>query len=264
MRSFASASLLLRAGVVVFALAACSSPSRPTRLITGHLDVAHYHLAGAQVVAMSSSGHVFRAPIAQATGAFRIALPVGSTYMLRFANTTASRRLFDAFAVLAPMRPTGVRTHWVTLTAGRPIDLGRIAKAGTLTSQTLQPLDDGGGGDDSADNDSADHDNDGEEDDDADACDLDDGADMEDADSERDILDDTDSDQDGVADSQDSSDDRPACTSARDDGDDCELNDDQENDDERDDDAPCNSGGGGGAGSGGGGGGNPPAVRGVI
>ena len=213
-------------------LAGCSQ-STPTRAITGQLDVTQFHLVGAQVVAMSSSGHVFRAAISPA-GSFRIVLPTHSTYTLRFANATSSATLFDAFATLAPVKAGGTRTHWITLTEGADINLGKIGKPGTI-GPTAILRDDGSSSGTETES--------GTEDDGSNACDLSNGSDMEDVDSEHDALDDTDSDHDGVADSQDTSDDRAACTSSSDEGDDCRLTDGQEHDDDAEHDDACSGGG---------------------
>ena len=212
------------------------SQTPPTRAISGQLDVTQFHLAGAQVVAMSSSGRVFRAAVSP-TGSFRIVLPTHATYTLRFANATSSPQLFDAFAQLAPAKLGGTRTHWITLTEGADISLGKIGKVGTVGPvATLR--DDGSSGESETES--------GEEDDGAEACDLSSGSDMEDVESEHDALDDVDSDHDGVADSSDSSDDRDACASASDDGDDCRLTDGQEHDDDSEHDNACSGGTGGG------------------
>ena len=229
-------SRLLALSTAVIVLTACAQ-DRPTRAISGQLDVAQFHLSGAQVVAMSSSGRVFRAAVSPTTGAFRIVLPTGSTYTLRFANTTTSPRLYDAFAVLAPVKAGGTRTHWITLTPGAEIQLGKIGKPGTIgPTATLRSE----GSDAGAESEN------GEEDDGAEACDVSHGSDMEEVDSEHDALDDTDSDHDGVADSQDSSDDRAACASASDEGDDCRLTDDEEHEDESHHDGSCSGSTGGG------------------
>jgi hypothetical protein len=225
---------MLTVSIVTLLAAGCSQT--PTRAISGQLDVTQFHLAGAQVVAMSSSGRVFRAAVSP-TGAFRIVLPTHSTYTLRFANTTSSARLFDAFAQLAPAKAGGARTHWITLTEGPAINLGKIGKVGTVGPvATLRSE----GSDDGAETE------DGEEDDGAESCDLSSGSDMEDVESEHDALDDVDSDHDGVADSSDSSDDRDACSSASDDGDDCRLTDGQEHDDDSEHDNACSGSGTGG------------------
>jgi hypothetical protein len=202
------------------------------RTLSGTLDVPWSGTSGSRVVvAMSTSGHVFHAPIAS-DGRFRIALPVGATYMLRFANATSSPQMYHAFAVLASARPAGT-THWITLTRGAPIALGHVGGPTAVA---------GVRDDDAAKSEADAEPDDGVEDDGAETCT---GGALPDVESEHDALDDVDSDDDGVADSSDTEDGRPACTSATSDGGDCSLSDDQERDDESEHDGSCGPGAGG-------------------
>jgi hypothetical protein len=220
--------------------AGCSSGS--TRTVSGQLDLTQMHPQNAQVLAISSSGRVFRAPIS-ATGSFAISLPTNAKYTLRFANATNVASRYDAFATLKPRRAAGAQTHWFAVTSGSAINLGRVGRVGTLTPQTagIKPQSDGA--DDTqegADDQSGD---DGQEDDGASACDVQNGQDDVDVESENDVNDSADSDKDGQPDSVDTDNNNGTCNVATQDGE-CELNDDQgqELDDEAD--KSCTTGGG--------------------
>src|SRR5689334_1066359 len=167
----------------------CSSGSRT---VSGTLDLTQMHPTNAQVVAISSTGRVFRAPIA-ANGAFTISLPTQTNYTIRFANATNVAGRYDAFATLAPHR-AGATTHWFTLTSGGAIQLGVVARVGTGVKAAggLSTLSDGA--DDSSGSESADESE--HEDDGAEACDLSGGQDDADVESEHDVNDSVDSDHD--------------------------------------------------------------------
>jgi hypothetical protein len=225
--------------VAAIAAVGCSSG---TRTVSGQLDLTQMQPTNAQVVAISSSGRVFRAPIA-ASGAFSISLPTQASYTIRFANATNVANRYDAFATLAPHR-AGATTHWFTLTSGAAIQLGRVARPGTTAaarpaaglSTSSDGADDGG---DSANDDQGEHEDDG-----AEACDLSGGADDIDVESDHDVNDSVDSDQDGQPDSVDNQDDRSTCSSKSDDG--CKLSDNESKELDDDADQSCNSGSGGG------------------
>jgi hypothetical protein len=239
--------------LAALALVGCSSGA--TRTISGQLDLTQMRPVSAQVIARSSLGHVYRAPIA-ADGSFRISLPVNTTYTVRFANATTMAKRFDAFATLAARRPIGA-SHWFTLTPGANITLSRVARVGVARVVHTSPIaitsDSGDDGKESADK--------GEkEDDGAEACDLENGKDDADVESDHDVNDDVDSDHDGVADSKDDHDDRATCASKSDDGDKCDLDDGEKKELDDDADKPCSGGGGGDGGAIT----NPPAVPGLI
>lgn len=245
---------LLASVALLACVAGCSSSS--TRTVSGQLSLTQLHPVNAQVVAISSAGRVFRAPIA-ANGSFSISLPTNATYTMRFANATTAANRYDAFATLAPRTPSG-STHWFTLTSGGTIRLGLVSRVGTTAKATagLQTQSDGS---DSEGSDGAEA---GEQEDDgAEACDLSGGSDDADVDSDHDLNDDVDSDHDGTPDAADTHDDRATCASKGDD--DCSLDGDEEK--ELDDDAnqSC-SGGGGGATDGGPAIGSPAPVPGLI
>jgi hypothetical protein len=225
-----------------FALAGCSGSST-TRTLSGQLDVSTLHLSNPQIVAISSSGRVYRAPIA-ANGAFQITLPAHATYSLRFANSTTAAERFDTFAILA-VHKVGGTSHWFTLTPGAPILMGRVAQAGTAAaaSSGLSTASTGETESDGADQESE------QEDDGAEACDLSLGQDQADVESEHDVNDDVDSDHDGTPDSKESAaaDDRESCAFKSDDGESCKLGDDQEHELDSDAQQPCASGADGGS-----------------
>ena len=205
--------------VAAGALVGCSSGSRT---VSGQLDLTQMHPTNAQVIAISSAGHVFRAPVA-ASGAFSISLPTQASYTIRFANATSVANRFDAFATLAPLR-NGATTHWFTLTDGAAIQLGSVTRvaAAAKTASGLTTLSDGtddsSGGNDSA-GDSE------QEDDSAEACDLSGGQDDADVESAHDVNDDVDSDHDGTPDSVDTDDSRATCAAMTDSN--CKLSDDE-------------------------------------
>jgi len=213
----------------------CSSGSRT---VSGTLDLTQMRPSNAQVIAISSTGRVFRTPVA-ATGAFSISLPTQTNYTIRFANATNVASRYDVFATLAPRR-AGATTHWFTLTSGAAIQLGLVARVGTGVKAAggLSTLSDGA--DDGA-SDSADQ---GEQEDDgAEACDLSGGQDDADVESEHDVNDAVDSDHDGTPDSVDDSDGRSICATASSDG--CKLSDDESKELDDDADKSCTAGGGG-------------------
>ncbi len=240
--------------IPILALAAVGCSSSGTRTVSGQLDLTQMQPVNGQVVAISSAGHVFRAPIS-ATGAFNISLPTNAHYTLRFSNATNVQGRFDTFATLAARRG-GATTHWFNLTSGAAIQLGRVARAGTVT-QTASGLhtasDDGSGdGESGQAGDQGEH-----EDDNAQACDLSGGQDDIDVESEHDVNDQVDTDKDGKPDSMDDGK-TTSCASKSDEG--CELSDNETK--ELDDEADQSCGGGG---SGGGGGSPVPTpVPGVI
>lgn len=231
----------LMISLMALALGGCSSSS--TRTVSGQLDVTQMRLANAQVVAISSTGRVFRAPIAS-SGAFNIALPTHASYTLRFANATNSAGRYDAFATLTPQRPSGA-THWFTMTSGAPINLGLVSRAGTTAPRAaggLSTASDGTGSDSGAD--SSGMSSGEQEDDGAEACDLSGGSDDADVESENDLNASVDSDHDGTPDSADDNNDA-MCSSAGSSGDDCEVSDSEGKDLDESADQPCTGGGAG-------------------
>ena len=225
--------------LMALSIGGCSSSA--TRSVSGQLDLTQMRLSSAQVVAISSTGRVYRAPIAQ-NGAFSITLPTHAAYSLRFANSTNVPERFDAFATLAPHRPGGA-THWFTLTAGGDINLGLVSRATAGAARPTSGLttlsDPSGSGDSSSGM------NGEQEDDSAEACDVSGGSDDADVESQNDLNDSVDSNHNGTPDSADTSSD--ASCSAADttgsSGDDCEVSDSQGK--ELDDSAnqPCSGGG---------------------
>lgn len=236
----------LMISLMALALGGCSSSG--TRTVSGQLDLTQMRLSNAQVVAISSTGRVFRAPIAT-SGAFNIALPTHASYTLRFANATNAAGRYDAFATLTPHRPSGA-THWFTMTSGAAIDLGLVSRAGTTAPRAaggLSTASDGTGSDSGAD--SSGMTSGEQEDDGAEACDLSGGSDDADVESQNDVNDSVDSDHDGTPDSADDQNDA-TCSAAGStgSGDDCEVSDSEGKDLDESADQPC-SGGGIGAGS---------------
>ncbi len=233
----------------ICALAACSSGvDSSQRALSGRIDVTQVRLLGGPAIATARNGRVFRAPIS-ATGDFRLMLPVGAQYTIRFANATTSAKTFDSFAVLA-VRASRHAFNW---TAGTDVSLGRVGHG--VATTLLQPAHEGSGGGGSSDEggDSAgggdEGDGDGKcvEDDQSQACDLSQGMDEVEVDSEHDLLADVDSDGDGQCDAQDNQDDRPTCGSSDSamGGDDCkEGDDDGEHEMDHEHSMKCSSGGG--------------------
>ena len=203
-------------------------------------------LSNAQVVAISSTGRAFRAPIAQ-NGAFSLSLPTHASYTLRFANATSVANRYDAFATLTPHRPSGA-THWFTLTDGGAIDLGLVSRAAAGTARPASQLstasDSAGDGSSSSGMDGSGE----QEDDGAEACDLSGGSDDADVASQHDVNDAVDSDHDGTPDSVDTKDDATCssagATSSSGGGDDCELSDSESKDLDESADQPCAASGG--------------------
>ena len=223
--------------LATLALFGCSSGS--TRTIAGQLDLTQMRPVNAQVIARSSTGHAYVAPIG-ADGSFRITLPTHATYSMRFANATSTAKLYDAFATLAARRPAG-NTHWFTLTPGATISLGRVARAGAASPAAKGPLTTAS---DSSENGAQDSGEQGEnEDDGAAACDLAAGKDEADVESDHDVNDDVSSNKDGVADSKESDDSRATCSSKNDDGDKCALDDGEKQELDADADKMCQGGG---------------------
>ena len=226
-------------------LGGCSSSS--TRTVSGQLDLTQMRLQNAQVVAISSSGRVFRAPITQ-TGNFSIALPTHTSYTLRFANATNVSGRYDAFATLTTHRPSGA-THWFAMTAGSAIQLGLVSRAGTTAPRAaggLATASDGtgsDGGDSSSGMESGEQEDDG-----AEACDVSGGSDDADVESANDVNEAVDSDHDGTPDATDDSNDA-TCSAAGSSsgGDDCEVSDSEGKDLDESADQPCSGGGLGGA-----------------
>jgi len=231
------------ASLMAFALGGCSSSG--TRTVSGQLDLTQMRLSNAQVVAISSTGRVFRAPIAQ-SGAFSISLPTHTSYSIRFANATNVAGRYDAFATLTARRPSGA-THWFTLTSGSAINVGLVSRAGTAAPRPaggLSTASDPAGGSDSSGMDSGE-----QEDDSAEACDVSGGSDDADVESQNDVNDAVDSDHDGTPDSADDNN-SAMCSSASSSGDDCEVSDSESKDLDESADQPCSGGGlGTGAGS---------------
>lgn len=225
-------------------LGGCSSSG--SRTVSGQLDLTQMRLQNAQVVAISSGGRVFRAPIAQ-TGSFRISLPEHTRYTIRFANATNVANRYDAFATLTAHRPAGA-THWFTLTSGGAINLGLVSRAGTTAPRAAGGLSTAsdGSGDDSGD--SSETDSGEQEDDGAEACDVSGGSDDADVESANDVNDSVDSDHDGTPDAADDSNDALCSAAATGGDDDCEVSDSEGKDLDESADQPCTGGGlGGGA-----------------
>ena len=227
---------LMMSSLMTLALVGCSSSA--TRTVSGQLDLTQMKLSNAQVVALSSTGRAFRAPIAS-NGTFSITLPTHAAYTLRFANSTSAPERFDAFATLTPHRPSGA-THWFTLTAGGNIDLGLVSRAaaGARPSSGLKTMSDpSGSGDSSSGMESE------QEDDSAEACDLSGGSDDADVESQNDVNNSVDSDHDGTPDSTDTKDDA-TCASASGTGgeNDCEVSDSEANDLDDSANQPCSGG----------------------
>lgn len=227
--------------IATVAAAGCSSGA--SRTVSGQLNLAQMSPVNAQVVAISSAGRVFRAPVA-ANGAFSISLPVNATYTMRFANATNVAGRYDAFATLAPRR-TGATTHWFTMTPGAAIQLGTVGRPGTTATSAsgLRPASDG-----SSDGSDGSMTSGEQEDDSAEACDLSGGADDIDVESDHDLNADVDSDHDGTPDEIDSHDDRAMCSSATS-SDDCALSDNEAKELDDDADKSCTAGGSGGGGA---------------
>lgn len=231
----------LMISLIALSLGGCSSSA--TRSVSGQLDLTQMRLSNAQVVAISSTGRVFRAPIAQ-NGTFSIALPAHAAYTMRFANATNVPERFDAFATLTPHRPSGA-THWFTLTPGGNINLGLVSRAAAGAARPtsgLTTMSDPSESGDSSSGMSGEQEDDG-----ADACDVSSGSDDADVQSQNDLNDSVDSNHDGTPDSADTSSDATCSASANTSGgDDCEVSDSQGK--ELDDSAnqPCNGGGLGG------------------
>ncbi|MCU1280976.1 MAG: hypothetical protein JWM53_4522 [bacterium] len=230
--------------IPIIAAVAAMGCSSGTRTVSGQLDLTQMHPTNAQVVAISSAGHVFRAPIA-ANGAFSISLPTQASYTIRFANATNVAQRFDAFATLAPRR-AGVSTHWFALTSGAAIQLGRVARPGTAAVKPSAGLSTASDGADDGSSDGAGEQGE-QEDDGAEACDLSGGADDADVESDHDVNDAVDSDNDGTPDSVDTQDDRSTCGTKSDDG--CKLSDDESKELDDDADKSCTAGGGGSTGT---------------
>ena len=232
--------------LMALALGGCSSSS--TRTVSGQLDLTQMRLSNAQVVAISSTGRVFRAPISS-SGTFNIALPTHASYTLRFANATNVASRYDAFATLTPHRPSGA-THWFTMTSGAAINLGLVSRAGTTAPRAaggLSTASDGTGSDGS---DSSDMTSGEQEDDGAEACDLSGGSDDADVESQNDVNDAVDSDHDGTPDSADDNNSATCSSASSSGGDDCEVSDSESKDLDESADQPCSGGGlGSGAGS---------------
>jgi hypothetical protein len=248
LRSISIASLCL--------VAACSGGvDSSQRALNGTVDTAQMKLVNAQAVATARDGRVFVAPIS-ATGAFRMVLPTGTQYTLRFANATSAANLYDSFAVLA-VRPGRYVFSW---TPGAEVSLGRVG-IGTVASG-LKPASEeseSGSSSGSASSGSGEKEDGGscKEDDEAKACDLAQGKDEVEVESDDDMLAEVDTDHDGVSDAEDSKDDRPECTamSMTQKDDDCQGNEDDEKemDDEHSTSCSTMTGGsttGGGAASG--------------
>ncbi len=233
---------ILMASLMALALGGCSSSG--TRTVSGQLDLTQMRLQNAQVVAISSGGRVFRAPIAQ-NGSFSLALPTHASYSLRFANATNVAGRYDAFATLTAHRPSGA-THWFTMTAGGAINLGLVSRAGTTAPKGvggLSTASDGTGSDGSGDSSSGMSSGE-QEDDGAEACDVSGGSDDADVASQNDVNDAVDSDHDDTPDSADSSD--ATCSASSASGDDCEVSDSEGKDLDESADQPCSGGGVGG------------------
>jgi hypothetical protein len=169
----------MRITLAVLAIAAGCSGS--TRTVSGQLDLTTLRPQNGQVVAISSTGQKYRAPIS-ASGAFSIALPANGSYSLRFANATSAAGLYDTFAVLSSAR-TG--KHWFTLGAGGAISLGNITRPAGSTPSGLGTLSESDGSDGSEM-----EKDDGSEDDGAEVCDLENGKDETAVTSDHDVADD--------------------------------------------------------------------------
>ncbi len=232
----------LMISLMALALGGCSSSG--TRTVSGQLDLTQMRLQNAQVVAISSGGRVFRAPIAQ-NGNFSIALPTHASYTIRFANATNVASRYDAFATLTAHRPSGA-THWFTMTSGGAINLGLVSRAGTTAPKSAGGLSTASdpSGSDSGDSGMSSGE---QEDDGAEACDVSGGSDDADVDSQNDVNDSVDSDHDGTPDSADSSNDATCSASGgSSSGDDCEVSDSEGKDLDESADQPCSGGGVGG------------------
>lgn len=230
----------LMVSLMALALGGCSSSN--TRTVSGQLDLTQMRLSNAQVVAISSTGRVFRAPIAS-SGAFNIALPTHASYTLRFANATTAASRYDAFATLTPHRPSGA-THWFTMTAGANINLGLVSRAGTTAPRAAGGLSTASDPSGTDSGDSSGMSSGEQEDDGAEACDLSGGSDDADVESQNDVNASVDSDHDGTPDSADDNNDA-TCSAAGDSGsgDDCEVSDSEAKDLDESADQPCSGGG---------------------
>jgi len=231
----------LMLSLMALALGGCSSSD--TRTVSGQLDLTQMRLSNAQVVAISSTGRVFRAPIAS-SGAFNIALPTHASYTLRFANATNVAGRYDAFATLTPYRPSGA-THWFTMTSGAAIDLGLVSRAGTTAPRGVGGLSTASDGSGSDSGDSSSGMSSGEQEDDgAEACDVSGGSDDADVASQNDVNDSVDTDHDGTPDSADDNN-SAMCSTAGSSGDDCEVSDSEGKDLDDGANQPCTGGGAG-------------------
>ncbi len=223
-----------------------------SRSVQGALNTAQFSLRDAQVIAVATSGHTVRAPLA-ADGSFQVTLVVGERYQLRFANSTSTDGIYDAFAVLALQ---GGQRHVFDVVAGPPVELGRVGLLGTVrTTKTLTAATSGGNDDDADDDEMDDNDDgddqDGQHDDDVDqVCDLSGGADMADVEAENDPTGEICDCEDGDAlrtrssDDDDGDDDDMTDSSTVSDDDDDMASDHDSNDDADDDDIdqPCDQG----------------------
>lgn len=221
--------------------AACSgnSPSSNQRALSGRIDTAKLRLVNAQAIAQAADGRVFRAPVSSA-GDFRLVLPVGVKYTIRFANSTTNATRFDSFAVLS----VGAGKHAFNWTAGSELAVGRVGSG--AAGLGLGTASEHEGSAESGDDSSSGGDDQCIEDDEVEACDLSNGADEIEVECEHDILASVDTDDDGISDRDDDHDDRNSCSTTSAADDDCSMGDEmeQEHDDEMEHEhnAPCMTG----------------------
>ncbi|MCC7383317.1 MAG: hypothetical protein IT384_15885 [Deltaproteobacteria bacterium] len=124
--------LRLSALIVLAGLVACSSSERT---IQGQVDRGSFRLSAAQVVAISTTGDTRRAAL-DAEGRFSIALPIGQTYELRFANSTRSAGVVDQFAYLSYPTSSGMKKLTFVLSEGPVIDVGLITPIHAIASSS--------------------------------------------------------------------------------------------------------------------------------
>ncbi|MBK6685737.1 MAG: hypothetical protein IPG45_14800 [Deltaproteobacteria bacterium] len=212
------------AAILLLLATACGANERTVR---GQLATDQFALSGAQAVAVDEAGQTYRVPVA-ADGRFQVALPVGKTYQVRFANSTNRPGVYDAFAVLVNHDKNGQAFKRFKLSSGEAIDLGRVQRSNTRSlalSAADDDNDDNDDNDDSSDDDdgdtesssSDDNSDDSDSSDDGDSsspseddvdqiCDLSSGSDMSSVSGTTSALSVNDRDDDGISDADDDSD----------------------------------------------------------
>lgn len=116
-------------------------PYAKTRTVSGRLEVAQFQVDRAEAVAIAADGRIFHAPLA-ADGSFSLTLPTYATYALRFANTTGTDGVLDAFAVMVQKSGANRKQRSFTLTPGDAMELGRIARVQTISKGLSAATDD--------------------------------------------------------------------------------------------------------------------------